>query len=241
MSLLLLFGAGSSSGGGGGGGGGTTTVVEVVYSRGTASPGESETSICNLALSHLGHSISIASLDERSTEARACSLWYMRCRDELLRSFPWPFAITQADLALVEETPDGPEWAYTYTAPTDVLCLLRAPYGSTRNPTIDTTTKWVVKRNPLGGQLLYLDQQYATVEYVARVTDPEEFPVDFVIALSYLIAWRICASVVSENASQRTITMMQLFKEHRAQATMHAANEEQRDVQPESGFISARY
>lgn len=219
----------------------TTTVVQVVYSRGTVSPGESETSICNLALSHLGVSTAISGLDERSTAARACNLWYTRCRDELLRSFIWPFAVTTADLSLVNYTPNGPEWTYNYTAPSDVLALLRSPYGSTRNPTLDTLTRWRVERNPLGGQFLYMDQQAATIEYIARITDPEEFPVDFVIALSYLIASRICASVVSENASQRTITMLGLYKEACGQAKMHAANEQVVDIPRESDFILSRY
>lgn len=216
------------------------TVVTVIYSRGTASPGESEVTICNLALSHLGVSKHLISLTERSTEASACNLWYTRCRDELLRGFAWPFAVTIGDLALVSYMPNGPEWTYSYAVPDDALAVLRLPYGSSRNPTREILTKYRIQRNPLGGQLVYTDQDIATNAYIKRMTDPEEFPVDFVIALSYLIASRICATVTSENRRENTAAMLLLHKQTLAASQMHAANEEAPDIEPESGFISSR-
>lgn len=217
----------------------TPTVTVITYvTQGTASPGESEVSICNLALSHLGVSKSIIALTERSTEARACAMWYTRCRDELLRLFPWPFAVMQATLALVEADPTT-EWGYSYAYPSEALKLIREP-GGVRTPTLEQIVPYVIGRSVTGGQLLYTDQPFATIEYVKRMTDPEEFPQDFVIALSYLIASRICAMVTSENRKENTIAMLELYKMTLGAAMMTAITDESPTLQPESGFIAAR-
>lgn len=200
----------------------------------------SEAIIANLALANLGVSKAIASLAERSAEARACNQWYEHCRDETLRAAKWSFALTTADLALVAETPDGPEWRYSYAYPVDALRLIRLPYGSTRNPTNATITKYVIRRGASGGRVLFTDQDVATVEYIVQVTDPGEFPPDFVTALAYLVASRICPQVTSENRKENTLLMLQLYKSALALAEMNGAAEETPDVQPESDFITAR-
>lgn len=158
----------------------------------------------------------------------------------MLRDFPWPFAVTTATLALVAATPNGPEWAYTYAYPSDALLLTRAPYGSIRNPTVDTLTRYRIGRRTGGGKLLYMDQDAATIEYIAQVTDPSEFPPDFVAALSYLLASRICAQVTSDIKQQNTTLMYTLYRDHIGRAKKNAANESAADVQPESGYITAR-
>lgn len=64
----------------------------------------SAVSICNMALSRVGHHTEItASLSENTEAARQCNLHYEPARDALLRSHPWNFAtrrtklITQAE------------------------------------------------------------------------------------------------------------------------------------------------
>lgn len=198
-----------------------------------------EVSICNMALGHLGNSKLIADLAERSTEARMCNLYYAQCRDEVLRDFPWPFATVITTLALIETSPT-PEWAFSYAYPIDALRLVRAPYGSVRNPTVDTLTKYRVRRGASGGTVLYTDQDVATLEYIAQVTDPGEFPPDFVAALSYFLAARICPSVTSESRKENTLLMVQFYQAVVAKARANAANEEAPDMEPDAGFIRAR-
>lgn len=198
-----------------------------------------EVHICNMALGHLGNSKLIAALDERSTEARMCNLYYAQCRDEVLRDFPWPFATVVSTLALLSTSPT-PEWAFSYAYPSEALRLVRAPYGSVRNPTVDTLTKYLVRRGASGGRVLYADQSVATIEYIAQVTDAGEFPPDFTAALSYALAARICPSVTSENRKETTLLMVQFYQAVVANAKANAANEESPDVEPDAGFIRAR-
>lgn len=197
----------------------------------------SSTELANLALSHLGSSNLITALDDRTTEARMCNLWWPTVRDDVLRSFPWPFAIRTADLALVETFTTG-DWGYSYTAPADALRLIRSPYGSTRNPSFESETRYRIADG-----LLYLDQDLATIEYVERITDMTLYPADVVTALSYLLAARIANSVTTGTTADKNglVAMMEAQYERKiGQAKATALNEQVRDVPPESGFITAR-
>ena len=59
--------------------------------------------ICNLALSHLGDTATVASIDppEGSAQAEHCSRFYPVARDAMLELFNWKFATRRATLALL--------------------------------------------------------------------------------------------------------------------------------------------
>jgi hypothetical protein len=187
-----------------------------------------------MALAHLGVSTSIASLEERSAEARACNRFYPQIRDEVLRDFAWPFAGVIATLSLVAVNPTT-EWGYSYEAPVDVLAVRRIPNGVSR---VDTATTRV--RFRMLGALLYTDQPDAEVEYTAQITDSTLFPPDFCQALSLKLAAMIAPTVTSENATAKADRMLALYLRQMALAEMNAANEAGPDDAPESGFIQAR-
>src|SRR5438270_202467 len=84
-----------------------------------------------MALGHVGNSSQIASLTEKSNEARACALYYEQCRDEVLQAFPWPFATVITALTLVATDPTT-EWGYSYRYPVDGLRTFRIPSGFDR-------------------------------------------------------------------------------------------------------------
>jgi hypothetical protein len=195
----------------------------------------SQADISNMALSHLGHSKTIVALTERSQEARSCNLWYEQVRDEVLREFPWPFALVTESLALIAEEPND-DWGYSYTAPVNALRLVRSPYGSVRNPTWESETRYTIADG-----VLYSDQDLATIRYVERVDDPSRFPPDFVAALSYLLAARIAPSLTSKDQREGLVVLMEeKFKEKINKAKANALNEQVRDVAPESSLITAR-
>lgn len=88
--------------------------------------------ICNMALSHLGISGTVVSLNppDQSPTAQACGFWYAKCRNQLLQSAPWNFAYKYEAL-----TPDGsvlpgsgfgetyafPGWRFAYQLPIDCI------------------------------------------------------------------------------------------------------------------------
>lgn len=87
--------------------------------------------MCNMAVSHLGISINIQSIDppDQTPQAQACAFWYPKCRDELLQSAPWKFAYNVINLAQEPVPPvTGPQlgfaapgWQYSYQYPGDCL------------------------------------------------------------------------------------------------------------------------
>lgn len=57
----------------------------------------SSVAICNVALSRIGHP-AISSLSDSNEAARQCNIHYEPCRDTLLSSYPWSFAIKRTTL-----------------------------------------------------------------------------------------------------------------------------------------------
>jgi len=93
---------------------------------------ESDTALCNLAISHLGSSSEIANVEtERSKEAAACRRFLSDTKREAFRDLKPPFATVIETLSLVEEDPNS-EWSFSYRYPTDCSFFLRILSG-TRN------------------------------------------------------------------------------------------------------------
>lgn len=64
----------------------------------------------------------IASFEEGSTEATACTLLYEPCVQDLLCQHRWRFAAGQVELVLLEDGPEG-RWNSYYQLPTTLLDL----------------------------------------------------------------------------------------------------------------------
>ena len=107
------------------------------------------------------------SLDDTSSYAKFCAREFGYVRDELLRSFPWPFAKAFATPALLETAPAF-SWDYAYQLPTD---FLRVVY-------IRKNGKLNGKRVPFErvGQEIYTNEgPVLHLVYVKRVTNAALF------------------------------------------------------------------
>jgi len=143
----------------------------------------SDVSICNLALSRIGHD-EITSLAENNPAAKACSREYEVCRDTLLRAHTWNFAVRRVQLAQLTTKPVF-EYAREYHLPDDCLRVV----------SVDCVEPYRIE-----GRKLLTDAATVKIEYVARITDPTQFDVLFVDTLAYLIAARIAPRLM-DNAS----------------------------------------
>jgi hypothetical protein len=90
---------------------------------------QDQVAIANMALMHLNVGKKIASLNEKSAPARACSQFYDQVKDEVLRDFAWPFATKTASLELVTQQPTV-EWGYAYRVPVDCVFARRLLNGN---------------------------------------------------------------------------------------------------------------
>jgi hypothetical protein len=194
--------------------------------------------ICNFALGHLAVSAEIADLDvEQSKEAQACRRFFDVTRDEVLRDFPWPFATSMGNLALVASNPTT-EWGYSYRMPSGVLTFRRILSG-VRNDTRASRIKYRLAQDATG-DLIYTDRASAQGEWTTQITNTERFRPDFVMALSFLLAHRIGPRVAGGDQFKLSDRALQNYYLEIGKARANAANEEQTDDAPDSEFVSAR-
>ncbi|HLA14758.1 MAG TPA: hypothetical protein VJZ25_07020 [Gemmatimonadaceae bacterium] len=196
----------------------------------------SKTSICNLALLHLGHSKRLANVEsDQTAAANICRTVYDQARDEALRDSPWPFAAQRGALGLVEANPNA-EWAYAYRYPDDCL-FLRRLLSDTRDDGVHVSYR-------LGqddeGELIFTDRADAEAEWTVRVEDTGRYPPDFVQMLSSLIAAYAGPALTGGDEFKLSERALRMYDWARMRARANAANEEQPDQEADGALLRAR-
>ena len=164
----------------------------------------SEVSICNLALSRVGHD-EITALAEDTKAGRLCNLNYAMMRDAVLRDHFWNFAIKRVTLAASVTTPVY-EFGYAYPLPADFLRLVRA------------SSDWLQTCSPYrieNGNILTDDNDFS-IEYVYQCTDTGLFDSQFVDVLAQRLAAEICVGL-TDNANMAA-NLWQVYREKMAAA-----------------------
>lgn len=200
---------------------------------------QSEVQICNMALSRIAISIPISSLSEASAAARACSLWFEQCRDNLLQSYPWKFAHKAVALQDIGSAPSG--WAYRYRYPNDCLRALKVTEeGGGRSVVPTSKHEYEVISDAAGtGKAIVCDLQPAYLHYVSRVTEPTMFDPAFTNALAWLLASEI-ATPLSADAKYAQAAY-QNFMGAVNEAFAHSINEGYEGRDPYSDLLSGRF
>lgn len=202
--------------------------------------------ICNLALTRIGHS-QITSLDEGTKASDLCSLHYAFCRDAVLRAHPWNFAITRATLALSATTPNH-EWTYQHALPSDPYCLkvirtdweasgyaTTAIYGF---PGVNGYSGAAVPYR-IEGRNLLCNENVVKIEYIARITDTEQFDMLFVDVLAQRLAAEIALPLTDTQTA--TKTMWDIYNAKLIEARTNDAQEgSPREVVDLSPWIAIR-
>lgn len=198
----------------------------------------SDTEIANIAISNLGTGKDIANLTtEDSEEANAVRRFFNTSRGEVLRDFPWPFATEFRALGLITEDPTD-EWRYSYGYPSDALRLIRILSGI-RNDSRQSMASYKIVHGSSGKEI-YTDQEDAEAEVTLQVTDTQRYPSDFVMALSYKLAYRIAPRLTRGDPFKLQERMFHLYQMEIVKAQASAINEQQRDEPQDSEFIRTR-
>ncbi len=211
----------------------------------------SEVSIANLALARLGNSQLITALSDSSNPARLCNRFYSQCRKEVLRAFPWPFAMRSVALAQVAgET--FPGWEYLYQYPSG--CLSMRYVGDESGVRVAQTYLYrhdwmafgnLVRRYPFtlmnradGNIGVLSDIAGAYGFYTVDIVNAGVFPADF----ESVVAWRLAMEVggplqadrarIADARAQYALAMRE--------ASAAAFNEGTDDRVPESDSIACR-
>lgn len=215
----------------------------------------SEVEICNLALSNV-RAGSINSLTEGSMQSQVCKLKYPILRDRCLREIPWQF--NHKIRALAPVTEDIFNWAYAYSYPVDCLKIRRLvgsfeelPAGSANVASryLDsrvTPLKELRRQIPYevfnfdDAKVIGSDQPDLRIDFAAKVTDPNLFSDDFIMALSHLLSSEIAVPIVGAELGRALRNdSLQLYKGYLASALANDQNDQY--ITPgESEFISIR-
>lgn len=178
--------------------------------------------ICNLALTRIGSSQVIASLDpsiDGSNEAAQCALVYPAVRDEVFRAWVWPWTFRAAQLTLVA----GPlinngqrysfAWTNAYRYPTDCVFVRRlvptefpvagVPQTTANNAVpVYNTTPWRRKDgNPYPAPFALGNDNVGKLiltdlSYASlEYTSNDIDPTQFPADFSILLAWRVAMEI----------------------------------------------
>lgn len=204
--------------------------------------------ICNLALSHLGDTATVSSIDppEGSIQAEHCARFYPMARDSLLEMHPWSFATRRVALAILGS--GAPEWDYCYAQPADALNVVSVlpPYASddysigaapgALQP-ISVVSGYVPQPfacevDEDGNSIILTDQADAVLRYTVVNVDESKFAPLFVMALSWHLAGMLAGPILKGDAgaaeAKRCATMMNAYL---SQATESDAS--QRSIKPQ--------
>lgn len=218
--------------------------------------------ICNLALSNLGDTATIASIDppEGSAQSEHCARFYPAARDALLELHDWAFSIRRVALARLDITIT--QWTYVYAMPNLVVGIISiippdatndyssmASYPSQYgyNPSIIPAAGYYVPQ-PFaveiledGTQVICTNQENAVLRYTKVVTDPAQFSPLFVLLLSWLLSSMLAGPLLKGDAgaaeSKRCLGIFQGFLN---KATESDASHQKAQIQHIVSFMAAR-
>ncbi len=173
--------------------------------------------ICNLALSFLGDSSGVTSIDplDGSAQAVHCSRFFPLAFDEVLKTRNWTFASRRLDLTDLRVDSPWPQWPVAFVLPHDFLRVISLlPAGSlddnivTSDPTFSTPPLVLGGPAPLrhsveldaeGRTVLYTVQEAPVLRYTARVP-VASCPRDFRVLVAWKLAQMLAGAIVKGEA-----------------------------------------
>lgn len=147
----------------------------------------SEVYIANLALAKIC-SKAITALSDTTVEARWCNRFFAQCRDKILRSHPWNFAIKRQTLSELSTVPIN-EWAHQYALPSDYINIYQLNGTHCWNSTYLSNLYQIEAGNIL------TNAETAVIRYVFQQDDASKYDPLFVEAFADLLASQICQPI----------------------------------------------
>lgn len=213
-----------------------------------------EVEVCNLALSNI-RAGSINSLDEASLQAQVCKLKYFILRDRCLRETSWQFNRKIKALASVDV--DIFNYANAYQYPVDCLVVHRLmgeheEVTSSSDVVSQVIDSRLIPIANLRSQIPYevfnfgdskvigCNSDGIRIDYGAKITDPNLFSDDFILALSHLLASELAMPLVGGDLARSLRSdELTLYTEYINSATAHDLND-QFLGNAESEFVTVR-
>jgi hypothetical protein len=230
----------------------------------------SEVVICNLALSHLGDTATVASIKppDSSVQAQQCARFYPVARNAMLEMGAWGFATRRVALALLTLPPEISTWLYAYAVPNamvNALAVLQAdalddyeqtsyapagsdantswPQGSLPVPGAPTCTPqpFAMETAADGTQIVLTNVPNAVLRYTTLVDDTTKFSPLFTMALSFLLASMLAGPLIKGDAGMQAASgALAKFKMFYAEAEESDSNQRKTNLTPAPAWIRGR-
>ena len=219
--------------------------------------------ICNQALSHLGDSATVASIDppEGSAQAEHCARFYPMALAALLEMHPWAFATRR--IALAQVANPSTTYAYAYALPSNTVNLIAvlAPdatddYSSSmqtsaqaydnsyaRNSTGGSYTPqdFSPEIDDQGNDIILTNQADAVLRYTLLATDTTKFSPLFVECLGWLLASKLAGPVLKgETGMSAAQASTKTFLYWLGKATDSDASQRRATPKHQVGWMNAR-
>jgi hypothetical protein len=152
---------------------------------------DTETEVCNLALSEIGAKLVSNYESDATEEARACRLHFAQTRDSLLRRHQWNFAQVRANLSEDATAPIS-DWDAAWTLPADCVRLISLPSDSEYTPHQEFALE--------GRKVLTRDLDAVTILYVSNAVPVTDWDPLFIDALSLALAGKLAKSIAHDVA-----------------------------------------
>jgi hypothetical protein len=224
----------------------------------------SSVDICNEALSHLGDSATVSSIDppEGSAQAEHCARFYPSCLATLLEMHPWAFATRRAPLAQVANP--STTWAYAYSQPSgciNILAVLAAdaaddysapgssavqsydsPYRlNANNGGAYTPQDFSPETNDAGDDIILSNQANAVLRFTVLMTDTAKFTPMFRETLAWMLASKLAGPVLKGDTGRKAaLQCMQTAVSWFGKATDSDASSRKVTPRHQVGWINAR-
>lgn len=200
--------------------------------------------ICNLALSLLGDSATVVSIDppEGSAQAEHCARYFPHALQSVLEAHPWGFATKRVKPAQLAQRNSA--WAYHYALPHDALAVFAVlPPDAADDYEAGghaVPVEYQIERED--GQIhLLTNQREAVVRYLATANDPALYPATFVDALTWKLAGMLAGSLRKGDAGAAEAKRCQEMYAHYLRLAIAKDSEQRRiRVRPQTPWIQGR-
>lgn len=188
-----------------------------------------ETDLCNDALSQIG-AATITSLGDGSINSNHCQRFYPQLRDARMASHHWNFVLTWVQLAQ-DVTPPVAGFNFAYTLPAD--CLKVVNYGGALPSSPSTTlfndpyARYVV-RYKIEGRKLVSNDGTAYIQYLRRITNPDEWAPLFYQGLTKDLASKLAMAIPKDE--KKAMALMQMAE--MTFATAMAVDGQENSIEP---------
>jgi hypothetical protein len=136
-----------------------------------------------MTLNNLGVSASIQNINQQDVKTITLNNFYNVALEQALKDFDWNFASTYCSLTPTGNDCLNPKYSYEYDYPNDCLAAREIAHA------IQKDIPFEVASNVSGDVVINTNTSPATLRYTRRVDKEIFFPVEFISALSWHLAF----------------------------------------------------